>query len=136
MRKEVLIAIILGLILGGLLVYGIYIAGKATNNGEIATQSNTPTPTEPETESLLTINTPQDGDIFDTPTATISGQTTTGNALIIVTETEQLLPELTSTGNFAVTIDLIKGGNLIEVSAITPEGLRQDIFLNLVYITQ
>lgn len=135
MRKEVLIAIVLGLILGGLLVYGIYVAGKSTNS-QFIEQPNSPTPVVSEVSNILTINSPQDGDLFDTSTATVSGQTAPGNAVIIVTETEQLIPELTSTGNFAVTIDLIRGGNLIEISAITPTGLRQDIILNLVYTSQ
>lgn len=136
MRKEVLIAVILGLILGSILVYGIYRASKVTPPQESQTQNQVSPSPKTEVQSILTLNMPQDGDIFEIETATISGQTNPENALIIVTENDQLLPKINPTGNFAQTIELIRGGNLIQVSAITPTGQRQDIFLNLVYTTQ
>lgn len=135
MRKEVLIAVILGLILGSILVYGIYRASNVNIPVPESSNQVTPSPTG-EVNNLLTIANPQDGDIFSSQVATVSGQTDPQNALIIVTESEQLLPQISATGSFSQTISLIKGGNLIQVSAITSDGRRQDIFLNLVYLTQ
>lgn len=136
MRKEVLIAIILGLILGSILVYGIYTANQAssTYSDNPAEDTNQDQNSEAQSNSLaLTLSTPQDGDIFYSPQATISGQTDPQNALIIITEDDHIIPDINEDGTFSQTITLIRGGNLIQVTSITPAGQRQDSYLNLVY---
>lgn len=136
MRKEVLIAIILGLILGSILVYGIYTANQAsstyTDNPTRETDRNLTENSQPNNQTL-SISTPQDGDIFYSPQATISGQTDPQNALVIITEDNHLIPDINEDGTFSQTITLIRGGNLIQVTSITPTGQRQDSYLNLVY---
>lgn len=133
MRKEVILAIIIGLLLGSVLVYGLHRANQAITPPDQQTSlSPSPTPTP---APLLTINSPFDGQIFTTNTATISGRTQPGNALIILTEEDELTPSLDQAGKFSQSIDLITGGNLIQVTAISPSGQRQDEFLNLV-VTQ
>lgn len=134
MRKEVIIAIILGLVLGSVLVYGIYTANKAATSVIRPTQETATNQEETVAQTeLLTITTPLDGDIFSTPVATISGQTDPQNALVIITENDQFTPETDQDGNFILEIKLIKGGNLIQITAITPTGQRRDEYLNLVY---
>jgi len=136
MRKEVVIAIILGLVLGSILVYGIYTANKAAKDVIQPTQQTQEQPeNEQKQNSILTVNSPEDGDILDTPTATISGQTSLDNALVIITETDQFTPNTDENGFFYLEVELIKGGNLIQVTAITPSGQRRDEYLNLVYTT-
>lgn len=136
MRKEVLIAIILGLILGSILVYGIYTANQASST---YTDSPTEETNQNQTENsqsnnqALTVSSPQDGDIFYTPQATISGQTDPQNALVIITEDDHLVPDINEDGSFSQSVTLIRGGNLIQVTSMTPSGQRQDSYLNLVY---
>ena len=136
MRKEVLIAIILGLILGSILVYGIYTANQAsstyTDNSTKETSQDQTEDSHPDKQTL-SISSPQDGDIFYSPQATISGQTDPQNALVIITENDHLIPNINEDGSFSQSITLIRGGNLIQVTSITPAGQRQDSYLNLVY---
>ncbi len=137
MRKEVILAIIIGLLLGSVLVYGLHRANQAMSPQNQTDQQTTAQPTaQPTPTSLLTIYSPQDGQIFGNQTATISGQTQPNNALIIITEQNELTPQVDDSGNFTQTIELIPGGNLIHISAITSTGQKQDQYINLVFTTQ
>ena len=137
MRKEVILAIIIGLLLGSVLVYGLHRANQAMlPQDQTDQQASTQPEAEPTPTSLLTVYSPQDRQIFENETATISGQTQPGNALIIITEQDELTPQVDDSGNFTQTIELIPGGNLIHISAVTATGQRQDQYLNLVFTTQ
>lgn len=135
MRKEVIFAVLIGLILGSILIYGIYTANKSvqnTNPDNSADISPTPTPSK---ASLVTITRPQDGTIITSPEATITGQLNQpkDTVLFIITESEEILINPSETGFFEESINLSRGGNFIQISAITNNGQRQDEYLNLVY---
>lgn len=136
MRKEVILAIIIGLLLGSVLVYGLHRANQAMSPQNTDQQTTAQPTAEPTPTSLLTIYSPQDGQIFDIKTATISGQTQPDNALVIITEQDEITPQVDENGNFTQTIELIPGGNLIHISSVTATGQRQDQYLNLVFTTQ
>lgn len=136
MRKEVVFAVTLGLVLGSTLVYGIYTANKATSTITTTDTGTTPenqSPNDQPSTQVLTLSSPKDGEIFYSPPATISGQTDPANVVVIITETDHLIPKLTENGNFSQSINLIRGGNLVQITSITTNGQRQDAYLNLVY---
>lgn len=135
MRKEVLGAIILGLILGAVIVAGYYRADQAKHS-RLEPGTPTVTPEVSPNTQLLTITSPADGDIFNTPVATISGTTTPEARIVIVSENDQEIVKPSPNGYFNQEVELDGGTNRIQVSAINPTGDREDRILNLVYTTE
>lgn len=136
MRKEVFLAILLGLILGGIITFGFYQANKSTQNSTTADTTPSPTPgSEIATDTnLLTINSPKDGAIFSTDSATISGQTNSSDTIIVIlTPTRSFVVKPDTNNQFSQNIELDAGGNLIQISAINSLGQRQDQYINLAY---
>lgn len=132
MRKEVLLAIIIGLLFGLVITYGFYRANQYSTPDNTATNQVLPSPS-PETQiSLFTLDSPTDGDIFFTPTATISGTLASDTVLTVLSEDDEFV--LTSSP-FIQEIPLIPGANTIQLIGLLPNGQRQELKLTLVYTT-
>lgn len=137
MRKEVLIAIIIGFGLGLVITFGIWTANKALKETVPTTTPTeevevTPTPT-PTLE--LVITSPENNTISEEEIIEVSGQTVP-RAIIAITypEGEKLL-EADEDGSFSTEISLIGGDNLIEISAFNDEGDEATKTLTVVYST-
>jgi len=138
MRKEVLIAIIIGFGLGLVITFGIWTANKALkesapeNTAPVEETKVTPTPSS----SLeLVIVSPENNIISEKEIVEISGQTSS-KAIIAITypEGEKLL-EADEDGNFSTEISLIGGDNLIKISAFNDQGDEATKTLTVVYST-
>lgn len=138
MRKEVLIAIIIGFGLGLVITFGIWTANKALKE-----TAPTTVPTEEEAEVTptpmpaleLVIVSPENNTISEKEIIEVSGQTAS-RAIIAITypEGEKLL-EADEDGSFSTEISLIGGDNLIEISAFNEEGDQATKTLTVVYST-
>ena len=139
MRKEVLIAIIIGFGLGLVITFGIWTANKALS--ERATDEM---PVEEVVEEVepsplpimeLIIISPEDNLLSDEEIIEISGQTAP-LAVIAVTYPEgEKLFEADEDGNFSTEISLIGGDNQIVISAYNKEGDEATKTLTVVYST-
>lgn len=139
MRKEVTLAIIIGLILGLIITYGVYTANQATTpKNNLASGDNTSaTPAAsvtPSPDTLFTLVSPTDGDIVDQNFATISGKLKVGSQMIVLSESEDLVVTPNTDGTFIQTVKLVTGANLIQITAVNGD-IRQDQLLNIVYST-
>lgn len=135
MRKEVILAITIGLALGLIITFGVYTANKATQTNVVT--GNAPTPVAsvtPSPNTLFTLSSPSDGDILNTNSATISGKLKPGSQLIILDESEDLVVTPNPDGTFSQTIKLVSGANLIHLYAVGGD-VRQEQQLNLVFST-
>lgn len=139
MRKEVLIAVILGLLFGSIITYGIYQANRTAKEVTTDTSSAsgpkigdvTPTPT-----ALLTVISPVNGQVFATDSAVISGTVRPDTSVVILTELTEYLVTPETSGSFSQEIELTSGVNQIDITAInTVDGSRQDETLDIVYTT-
>lgn len=139
MRKEVLIAIIIGFGLGLVITFGIWTANKALKETAPTTTAPveegaeiTPTPA-PALE--LVITSPENNTVSEEEMIEVSGQTAP-SAIVAITypEGEKLL-EADEDGSFSTEISLIGGDNLIEISAFNEEGDEATKTLTVVYST-
>ena len=132
MRKEVILAIILGVSLGAVIIYGIQVA----NQSALSTpQSTTPTPSDNSTppsitptessQSTLTIISPVNNTVSQTETITITGSTLADSTVAIVTETDNFIVSADSSGSFQQEIKLISGENIIKIAATTSDSINQ-----------
>lgn len=138
MRKEVLIAIIIGFGLGLVITFGIWTANKALKETAPATTAPTEevevTPMPAPTLELV-ITSPENNTISEKEIVELSGQTAP-RAIIAITypEGEKLL-EADEDGSFSTEISLIGGDNLIKISAFNDEGDETTKTLTVVYST-
>jgi len=139
MRKEVLVAIIIGFGLGLVITFGIWTANKALK--EAAPETAPPTEEEVEVSPSpipvieLIITTPENNIISEEEIIEVAGQTIP-KAIIAITypEGEKLL-EADEDGRFSTEISLVGGDNLIEISAFNKQGDEATKTLTVVYST-
>ena len=141
MKKEILIAIIIGFVLGLVITFGIWTANKSLKEGatqqEIAEEKEseiTPTPTQQE-KLPLTITSPENNALVNQEKLEIVGKTSPKAVVAISYEEGEKIMEADENGNFSVEITLVGGGNEISISAFDTEGNEVNKSLNLVYST-
>jgi len=138
MRKEVIIAIVLGFALGLVITFGIWKANKALKKEvpeevpvvEEVTLEPTPTPAFD-----LQIISPADQSISEEAKITITGKTQPGSVIAVAYEKGEDIVEADSAGNFEVEVGLVSGINEIEITAFSLEGDEASKSLNIVYST-
>jgi hypothetical protein len=140
MRKEVVFAIIFGLILGGVIIFGIQIANKTTQKAASTSPSPTPlvnnqtiTPT-PE-ELPLVITSPLNNSVVNLPTVTITGKTFKNGLIAATTNDNEILAKANEDGSFSFDFPLVGGDNQIKIEAKSTEDKPATINLLIIYTT-
>ena len=140
MRKEVLFAIIFGLILGGVIIFGIRFANKAVQTVAPISPSPTPLtnnqPINPTPEqSPLTISSPTNNSVVGQSSITITGKTFP-NAIIAATSNEyEALSQSGNDGTFNLNFTLSGGENQIKIESKTNDGKSAKTDLLIIYTT-
>jgi len=144
MKKEVLIAIVIGFILGLLITFGIWAANKSLKELKEGTQkpqevvleiTPTPTPTLPEEKISLTITSPEDNSINSQEKIEIVGETTPEAVVTILYQEGEKILEADENGAFSTEITLVGGANEIQITAYNSQGNEARKTLNVVYST-
>lgn len=124
MRKEVLFAIIIGLILGGVIIFGLQLANKSSQQASSTTATPTPitnqsnlTPTPTQTDQNLTISSPSNNSVVNTPTVKVVGKTFKNSPVAIYTNSDEQLVISGADGSFSADIALDGGENLIKITS-------------------
>lgn len=138
MRKEVIVAIILGFIVGITIAFGVYNANQSLKKAKIAPSPSTSdeviSSSKPKT--TLVISEPEDNIVLKNNEATISGQTAPQAVVAIMTEEDNELVIADNEGVFTSNINLISGANEIKVISIDSSGNKEEKSINVVYSTQ
>lgn len=140
MKKEIIVAIVVGFALGLIITFGIWTANKAIKarpevafEEEIVTPTPEPTPTP--TGFTLKILSPEDNALVDTSEVELKGSAVANAVIVIAEEDGEKIIEADENGSFATEISLIKGINEITITAFSPEGEEASKTLGLVYST-
>lgn len=140
MKKEIIIAIVIGFALGLLITFGIWTANKAIKNKPTPTEETElitpiePTPTA--TEFSLTIISPEDDSLINTSKVELKGSTVANAVIVIAEENGEKIIEADEEGSFATELALIAGTNEIKITAFNSEGDEVSKTLSLVYSTK
>jgi len=140
MKKEIIIAIVIGFALGLLITFGIWTANKAIKNKPTPTEETElitpiePTPTA--AEFSLTIISPEDDSLINTNKVELKGSTVANAVIVIAEEKGEKIIEADGEGSFATEISLIAGTNEIKITAFNSEGDEVSKTLSLVYSTK
>lgn len=136
MRKEVLFAILLGILLGGAVAFGIWRANLSLGpSKENIASSPTPTPQEAATSQLV-ITQPEDGTVTSKDKITIKGATTPLSIVVITADGDDEILRAEADGGFEQEISLTAGPNLITVKSFDEQGNQSEQRLVVVYSTE
>lgn len=126
MKKEFIFAILVGLVMGLFITYGIYYSQRSTEQEQVTTtmEQLEKTETEPDSNASgqLTIYSPEDEIITAETTTDVTGKTLPQAFVVIFVNDKPILTQADETGNFAKEINLQKLANIIRIYAIDNDG--------------
>ena len=121
MRKEVILAVIIGVLLGGVILYGINLANnssKGSNNEEAEETTTKATPTPSKTNSQISIAIPLDNSVVTDSVVSLKGTAKPNSNIAIISESDDILTTSDNAGSFSANINLINGENTIKVIVV------------------
>ncbi len=127
MRKEVSIAIIIGIILGGVILYGIKIANDSTmslGTPPPSPTSVTPSPTSSNSNTKntrLSVNSHVSGQVIFEKEIILAGKSISNSPISIIWEDDEVIQKTNESGEFSQKITLISGENNIQVDVVDQE---------------
>ncbi|MCD8485072.1 hypothetical protein LRY65_02065 [Candidatus Woesebacteria bacterium] len=141
MRKEIILAIIVGVIVGLAITFGIYtvrqqifrnqtpetIQESRLNEDNVAP---TPTPT-----TTLSIQQPEQDFLTSEDTVQVVGRALPNSYIVILASDEEYITTADQDGDFSQEVSLALGGNKLTIHAITSSGEKEIIVRNVVYST-
>ena len=138
MRKEVVFAIIIGLVLGLVILYGVQLANNSAR--QAANTSATPTPEEtltptPTPISGLMVAYPNDHAVVNIATIKIVGKADPGATVAIYSTEDDNLVAADKDGNFESDLKLTGGENIITLTSLKPDQTSESTQLSIVYST-
>lgn len=141
MRREVIIAIILGVGLGIAVAFGVWRANialsskspQATPNNKLVKSS---TVEGPSSSSNLLIASPENNSISSTNTLIIKGSSVPKAIVVISTNNDNQIVQSDSSGSFEKQVNLEGGPNQIIIKSYDEQGNESNQKLNIVYSTE
>ncbi|MCL4354380.1 hypothetical protein M1349_02805 [Patescibacteria group bacterium] len=118
----IFIALVFGLLLTTVAFY-LYQTTKVIPRDEVkkTAQKNSANQTS-KSKVFLSIDEPTDEEIVGVRTIQVKGKTDAGNTVVVSSNLEDVVANPTSTGQFAVTIGIDAGANILTIRSISPNG--------------
>lgn len=138
MRKEVVFAIIIGLILGLVILYGVQLANRSAKQAAATVTAPTPGETLAPTPTItagLTVTSPSDHAVVNTSLIKITGKTTPDASVAIYSSEDDTLVTADKDGNFESDLELTGGENIITLTALKPDQTTETVQISVVYST-
>ncbi len=137
-KKEVTVAVVIGLVLALVVTGGVIRAQSALKNIKLPTKesfkSTKTVKEEKTTELFLDITTP-DNSVVSEAKLTLTGKTLPSTYIAILGEKGEYLIVPNDLGVFSQEIVLIKGANTIKVTSYQKDGKKLERTLSVVYTT-
>ncbi len=138
MKKELLLAILIGLAVGLVIVFGFYrtrvmlTPKNQTTNTEVS-----PTPeASSDLLSNLIVHSPLDESIQESENVTIAGTTNDNEFIVILVNDQDFVTTADDSGNFSISAKLEVGSNVIQVKSINEDGKVITKELTVIYTTK
>jgi len=136
MKKELSLAVLIGLILGLIITYGVYRARRAEQETAVQTTESIAGQVEGEplaSNQVITLSSPADESVQAFPEIKIAGTTKPNIFVIIFIDEDEFITTADNTGNFAIEGKLTAGGNVISVQTLDEEGQVNKIERVVIY---
>jgi len=142
MRKEVIIAIIIGSLLGLLITAGVWwtmrspqVVSERQENLSISPSPSPKISSAPQDSLFLEISQPEEGDIFDHEEIKVNGKTLPEAVIVLIYSEGESIINAGKEGNFEATVSLSGGANQIKITAYDQLGNQKTKNLTVVYST-
>lgn len=143
MRKEILVAIFIGICLGLVIILGVWVANKSLlskkdlkNTQAQQTENTNPSPTPSAKKTIsLEIIAPKDNSISSSEFIDLSGKTKPNAIIAVVYPDGETILEAEDDGSFTTKISLIGADNEIKITAYDLEGNEETKIINIVFST-
>jgi len=139
MKKEVFLAISIGVVFGLLITFGLYTARKSIKEaGQIVSflvENKNGSTSPPAITSSLSLLSPIDQSISKEGKTSIVGSTAPLAWIIILTETGEKMIQADEKGSFSTEVFLVSGENEIEVKSMSDKGEIISKTITVVYST-
>ena len=128
MKKEIVFAVIIGLIVGLIITFGMYRArqamtGATTVNDQIsqnlASPSASPLATATPAQDAFLVSEPSDESLVTDSQVRVSGQAFPNAAIVILTQNGETVGMADDKGNFSIAVTLLPGGNVLTIRALS-----------------
>lgn len=126
------VAIVIGLAVAGLAFYLYQMSTKEEPLPTKLSSEVTPTPT-PDESLFITLDSPKDEEVVSSKTLKISGKTTQGAIVVVNTESNDEVVQPAANGSFSLTQTIDDGVNLIQITAIFPNGEERTLRKTVTY---
>lgn len=139
MKKEKIvlafIAAIIGLLVAGILFY-IYESTKTVSLSKPQIANTTPKDLSSPSKIFLTISKPTDESVIETKVVQVSGKTKSDATVIVLTSLDEKVIAPSTDGNFATTVNIDNGQNLMEITAIAKTGEQIKVTRTVTFSTE
>ncbi|MBI4084819.1 MAG: hypothetical protein HY431_02835 [Candidatus Levybacteria bacterium] len=130
------IALLIGLGVAGVAFY-FYQSTKVIPQKETnTTQTLKATPTPDTSGYILAVDSPKDEEVVNNKTITIAGKTVKDATIIVTTETDEQIITPAQNGNFSTTQTISNGANIIQITAIFPDGGEKKVIRTVSFSTE
>lgn len=140
MRKEILFAIIAGVILGVVIAFGVWRANSAIKNSDrIATENeaaSTVTPVFIQQEFGISLASPEQSDVLTQSPTVFSGITKPSSWVVVLAEDNDYIIRSDEQGEFSQEVELAAGANQIKLTAFSDNGESAKKSVVVVYSTE
>jgi hypothetical protein len=139
MRKELIIAIISGIIIGVIVAFGFWRANSALKPESTTSSQDNPTTEskdKPLEQTQITLAQPEEDDVITQSPVLVSGIAKPDTTLIISSENEDYIVTTSSDGSFEQEVELVGGVNDILFAYSDNENSVQNKNLRIIYSTE
>jgi len=129
MKKEIIIAIIIGIFLGLIITYGLYTSRTvAENNAQTQISETELNDNNQEINSnQLSIYEPTDGLVITDKKIAVSGASLANNFIVVFIGNDEIITQADESGNFSVEANLEIGANIITAIAVDENGQQSQV---------
>lgn len=122
MKKEVLVAIFVGLSMGLIITFGVYRVKSTITEKPVAQFVAEPVEIEQTTTpTILTLHSPEDGIIQTETELQITGSTVVNSFVVAFVNDTDYISTSDESGNFTIKVELEAGENIIRVHVISTD---------------
>lgn len=119
MKKEVLIAVFVGLSMGLIITFGIYrVRTSLTDTPNQDLKSDQEETTATATPTILALHSPDDGSVQTETETTVTGTTISNTFVVLFANDEDYITTSDESGNFSFKIELEEGINVLRVHVL------------------
>lgn len=141
MRKEILLAIFVGMSLGLMITFGVYqgrqqstIKQNLSSNQAITEVESTGSATLAESESFeLLINSPEPNLLTNEAELMVAGRSTPNSFIVVFVNDQEFITTTDEAGDFSTKVELEEGGNLLLVTSVDEDGKQIEKKLSVIY---